>query len=461
MTGGGLTLFAGVFSRGEVAAGLDDQAWLQALLDVEAGLSRALARAGLVPEAAAHAVTSAARAEHFSLQELAAGSALTGSPVPALASALTRAVGPANAIAVHLGATSQDIVDSAMMLLAKRALPLIAADLAASAAATAQLAQRHRDSLMLGRTLLQHATPVTFGLKAAGWLHALDRARQQLAELARTRLFVQLGGAAGTLAALGERGVVVMQLMAEELGLRCPTLPWHTQRSPVLELASVLAQASSATGKIARDISLLAQSELDEVREPRAVGRGSSSTMPHKQNAIGSIAALGCSRRVPGLVATLLAAAEQEHERAAGAWHAEWETLTDLLRLVGSGASWMREVLEGLTVDTARMRQNLDAARGLPLAERLSAALTPTLGRAAAQALVADAVRRADQRRQPLLTTLRDEPKLARVLLEAGIDAAHLAILFDPADYLGSAHAFIDRALAAHAKLLTEPRNPP
>lgn len=450
MAGGGLAVFAGVFSRGEAAAGLDDQAWLQALLDVEAGLARALARAALVPEAAAQAVTSAAHAERFSLAELAAGSATAGNPIPALVHALEREVGQPNAIAVHLGATSQDILDSALMLLVKRALPLIASDLSASAEAAAKLARRHRDSLMLGRTLLQHATPVTFGLKTAGWLHALDRVREQLEELAREQLFVQFGGAAGTLASLDEQGVAVMQLMAEELGLRCPALPWHTQRLPVLEIASVLARASSASGKIARDITLLAQSDVDEVREPRAAGRGGSSTMPHKQNPIGSIAVLGCSRRVPGLVATLFAAAEQEHERAAGAWHAEWETLTELLRLVGSGVSWLREVLEGLTVDSARMRQNLDAAHGLPLAERLSTALIPALGRDAAQAFVADAAARAARQRRPLLDTLRDQPELLRVLADAGVDDARLVSLFDPAGYLGSAHAFIDRALEAH-----------
>jgi 3-carboxy-cis,cis-muconate cycloisomerase len=452
MSGGQLAVFAGVFARGEAAAGLDDQAWLQALLDVEAGLARALARAALVPPSAALAVTHAARADRFSLAELAAGSATAGSPIPALVQALIREVGQCDAVAVHLGATSQDIVDSALMLLAKRALPHIACDLRACAEASARLARQHRSSLMLGRTLLQHATPVTFGLKAAGWLAALDRVRAQLDALAQNGLYVQFGGAAGTLASLDGRGVAVMQLMAEELGLQCPLLPWHTLRLPVLELTSVLAQVASVTGKIARDVSLLAQSEVDEVREPRAAGRGASSTMPHKQNPIGSIAALGCSRRVPGLVATLFASAEQEHERAAGAWHAEWETLTELLRLVGSGASWMREVLEGLRVDGARMQQNLDDARGLPLAERISRELTPRLGRRAAQAFVADASARADAGRSLLLATLRDEPELARVLADAGIDDAQLDILLDPAGYLGSALEFIDRALAAHPK---------
>jgi 3-carboxy-cis,cis-muconate cycloisomerase len=323
----------------------------------------------------------------------------------------------------------------------------IANDLTATANAAARLAQTHRTTLMLGRTLLQHATPVTFGLKAAGWLHALDRVGAQLNAVP---LFVQLGGAAGTLASLETHGTDVVQLMAEELGLLCPVLPWHTLRLPVLDATNALAQVASVTGKIARDITLLAQSEVDEVREPRGAGRGGSSTMPHKQNPIGSIAALGCSRRVPGLVATLLTAAEQEHERAAGAWHAEWETLTELLRLVGSGASWMREVLEGLTVDGERMRQNLDDARGLPLAERLSSELTPKLGRRAAQAFVADATARADHGRRPLLETLRNEPELLRVLTDAGIDDARLVMLLDPAGYLGSTLTFIDRALATH-----------
>lgn len=450
---GSLELFSGVFAHGELARELSDQAWLQAMLDVEAGLARALARAGLVPQAAAEAVTSAARAQGFSISQLGAASASTGSPIPALVKALAQAVPPSAAAAVHTGATTQDIVDSALMLLLKRGLPLLTEDLRGAAAAAATLAEQHASSIMLGRTLLQHATPVTFGLKAATWLSGLDRARVRLRELADTQLVLQFGGAAGTLASLGERGPDVSHLLAEELGLREPLLPWHTLRGPIVEWAGGLALAASVLGKIARDLTLLAQSEVDEVREPAGEGRGGSSTMPQKQNPVGAVSALACTRRVPGLVATLLAAAEQEHERAAGAWHSEWETLCELLRLVGSAASWLREVLEGLRVDTRRMRENLEAARDFPLAERLSTELSAALGGQAAQKLVRELAQRAAQSGEALHAVIAGDAAIQQQLTAAGLDAQRLRTLFDPAGYLGSARVFIERALAAHRAL--------
>ena len=450
-----IAAFAGVFSRGAAAAALDDQAWVQALLDVEAGLARALARAGLAPESAAHAVQTVAQARRFSLTELAEGSAAAGNPVPALVRALLREAGsldPQAERAIHQGATSQDIVDSALMLLLQRALPHVVDDLDACADAAADLARSHADTLIAGRTLLQHAVPLTFGLKAATWLHALVQLKTQLAELVRG-LPVQLGGAAGSLAALEGRGLEVMQLLAEELELSCPALPWHTVRLPILEAAGVLGRVAAISGKIAGDLSLLAQSDVAEVRElGGGAGSGGSSTMPHKQNPIGSIAAISCCRRVPGLVATLLCAAEQEHERAAGGWHAEWETLTELVRLVGSAVSWLRAVLEGLEVDAARMRRNLDAALGLPLAERLSTALMPALGRTAAQAFVADVCARAERSQRPLLAVLSENPQLMRVLDDAGIGAERLNVLLEPANYLGNTRELIERALAEHAR---------
>jgi 3-carboxy-cis,cis-muconate cycloisomerase len=243
----------------------------------------------------------------------------------------------------------------------------------------------------------------------------------------------------------------VVQLLAAELGLRAPMLPWHTQRAPILELASACGIAAAALGKIARDLSLLTQGEVDEVREPVDEGRGVSSAMPHKRNPVGSVAALSCTRRVPGLLSTLFAAAEQEHERAAGAWHAEWETLTDLVRLLGSAASWIRDVLSGLTVNVDRMRANFDAAAGLPLAERLSAELTPRLGRKAAEALVRTAVERARGQGLHLREVLAADAELSQSLRDAGVGAEQLTRAFDPGDYLGSSAQFIDRALAAHA----------
>src|SRR5436190_5575901 len=379
-------LFGGVFARGGVEAG--DAAWLQAMLDAEAGLARALERAGLAPAGAGEAVTAAARADNFDPNELGGLAALTGNPVPGLARALARQVPQTAVSAVHHGATSQDIVDTAAMLLAKRAIDVIAADLARAADAAAGLAAAHRDTVMIGRTLLQQAVPVTFGLVAAGWLTGLDEARGGLDRVRTGRLAVQFGGAAGTLASLGADGPRVAALLADELGLPLPVLPWHTDRLRIIEVAASCAGAAAVLGKIARDVTLLAQSEVAEVREGDEAGagtrRGGSSAMPHKRNPVAAVAVLGCTRQVPGLLATLAAAAEQEHQRAAGAWHSEWEPFSGLLRLTGSAASWGAELLAGLTADPARMRANLDAARGFPLAERVSGPLAPAAGAAAA-----------------------------------------------------------------------------
>ncbi len=332
-------LFDGLFGRS--AVGTAGQDWLQAMLDTEAALARALERAGLAPAGAGATVTAAAQSGQFDELAIGRAAALTGNPVPALVRALTDQVtGPARE-AVHRGATSQDIIDTAAMLLSKRAIGVINADLDAVAEAAAALADQHAGTVMAGRTLLQQAVPVTFGLVAAGWLTAVDQARGQLGRIRDSRLAVQFGGAAGTLAALGEAGPAVGDLLADELGLAVPVLPWHTDRLRIVELAAGLAGVCGALGKIARDVTLLAQTEVGEVAEGGgATGRGGSSAMPHKHNPVAAVAVLGCTRRVPGLLATLAAAAEQELQRAAGAWHAEWETLSDLLRLTGSAASW-------------------------------------------------------------------------------------------------------------------------
>jgi 3-carboxy-cis,cis-muconate cycloisomerase len=452
-------LFGGVFSRGDVAAG--DLAWLRAMLDTEAALARAAERAGLVPAGAGAAVTAAAVPANFDLAELGALAARTGNPVPALSRALSRQVpGPA-ASAVHYGATSQDIVDTAAMLLARQGLEVIGADLAAAAAATARLAAGHRSTIMIGRTLLQQAVPVTFGLVAAGWLNALDGARAGLARVRAHRLAVQFGGAAGTLAALGDDGPRVAALLAGELGLQAPPLPWHTDRLRVLELAAALAGVDSVLSKIARDVTLLAQTEVAEIREGAAAGagapgdtsspqRGGSSAMPNKQNPVAAIAILGCAKRAPGLLATLAAAGEQEHQRAAGAWHAEWEPLADLLTVTGSAASWAADLLGGLVVDPARMRANLDAARGLPLAEHLASLLAGTMGRAAAHDLVAGASARAVGSGTGLRDALLGEPGPAGQLAAAGITPGQIDAALDPAGYLGAAGEFTAAALAAH-----------
>jgi 3-carboxy-cis,cis-muconate cycloisomerase len=341
------------------------------------------------------------------------------------------------------------------MLLARDALEAMAVDLAAAAGGCAGLAEAHRDTLMAGRTLLQQAVPVTFGLVAAGWLTALDEAGEGIARVRAERLAVQFGGAAGTLASLGDDGPAVARLLAGELGLALPVLPWHTDRSRIVEVAAACAGVSAALAKIARDVTLLAQSEVGEVREgggPGGERRGGSSAMPHKQNPVAAIAILGCTRRVPGLAATLIAAAEQEHQRAAGAWHAEWEPFADLLRVTGSAAAWAADLTGGLVVDPARMRANLDATRGLPLAERVAGLLAPALGRAAAHDLVARASAHAVAVGGTLREALLGVPELAGWMDGAGITGAQVEAALDPAGYLGSAGAFTDAALAAHAR---------
>jgi len=454
-------LFGGVFARGGVEAG--DTAWLQAMLDAEAGLARALERAGLTPAGSGKAVTAAARAENFDPNELGGLAALTGNPVPGLARALARQVPQTAVSAVHRGATSQDILDTAAMLLAKRALGVIEADLTQAAGAAAGLAEAHRASIMIGRTLLQQAVPVTFGLVAAGWLTSLDEARAGLAAIGSQRLAVQFGGAAGTLASLGDAGQRVALLFAEEVGLALPVLPWHADRLRVIDLGAALARAAAALGKIARDVTLLAQSEVGEVSEggpPEArtepggaaasPRRGGSSAMPHKRNPVAAVAILGCTRQVPGLLATLTAASEQELQRAAGAWHAEWEPLTALLRLTGSASSWAAELLAGLVVDTSRMAANLAATKGLPLAEHVASLLAGVLGGAQAHDLVAEAGARAVGAGLPLSDVLLAVPKLEERLTAAGITPEQIDSALEPAGYLGSADAFITAALDAH-----------
>jgi 3-carboxy-cis,cis-muconate cycloisomerase len=459
--GGGL--FDGVLARGPVRSETGDRAWLQALLDAEAALARAQARVGLCSAAVAAAITAAGTADRFDAGAIGAAAAASGNPVVPLVRALRDAVPAAAAGHVHHGATSQDILDTAAMLVAHRALGPLLADLTGAATAAARLAAEHRDTPMAGRTLLQQALPITFGLKAAGWLVGLDEAAARLAEVRQARLAVQLGGAAGTLASLGAAssgppgagssgalgaassgavGPAVVAAFAAELGLAEPVLPWHTVRTRPAELAGALGEAAGVIGKIARDVILLAQTEVAEVSEAGGGDRGGSSTLPHKRNPVAAISALACAQRTPGLVGTLLAAMVQEHERAAGSWHAEWLPLTDLLRATGSAAAWLHDCLGRLRVDAGRMRSNLDSTGGLLLAERVSVELAGKLGKAAAD----DLVRRAGAE------AVASGRSFADVL--AGQDGvpgrAELARLLDPTGYLGSAGEFVDRALHAH-----------
>jgi 3-carboxy-cis,cis-muconate cycloisomerase len=440
-------LFTQLFNRAGVGPG--DQEWLQAMLDAEAALARALERTGQAAPGSGAAVTAAARAERFDVAEIGRQAALTGNPVPALVRALSARVDQGARAAVHQGATSQDIIDTAMMLLARRALRATEAHLSAAAAAAAGLARQHAGTVMAGRTLLQQAVPVTFGLVAAGWLTAVDEARERLAEVRTGRLAAQFGGAAGTLASLGQAGPAVAAAFAAEAGLAAPVLPWHTDRLRLVELAAALAGACAAAGKVARDVTLLAQSEVAEVAEGDGQA-GGSSAMPHKRNPVAAVLILGSTRRAPHLLASLAAAAEQEHQRAAGAWHAEWEPLSDLLGLTGSAAAWAASMLAGLQVDAARMRANLDAARGLPLAEHVTAVLAPALGRLAAHDLIAQASRVATGSGRGLGEVLTGNPEFAEPIAAAGVTPDQVREALEPAAYLGAAGDFVAAALRAH-----------
>ncbi|MFG3322280.1 3-carboxy-cis,cis-muconate cycloisomerase [Streptomyces sp. NPDC048171] len=422
-----------------VASATGDRAYLRALLDAEAALTRAQAALGLAPAGAAAAVTEAAgdpaRFDVGSLAERARGG---GNPVIPLVADLTGAVGEEYGPYVHRGATSQDIMDTATMLVAARTLDLLLPDLTRTERALAALAAEHRDTAMPGRTLTQHAVPTTFGLKAAGWRALVLDARDRVAAV-RDTLPAQLAGAAGTLAAFGAYGApdptALPAAYARELGLRAPLLPWHTLRTPVADLAGALAFAAGALGKIAADVLTLSRTEIGEVAEG---GGGGSSAMPHKANPVRSTLIAAAARRAPQLAAVLYGSLTAEDERPAGAWHAEWEPLRDLLRLAGGAARDAAELAEGLRVRPDVMRAHLGLTHGLIVSERLAAELTPVLGRSRARALLTELAARTYAEDRPLGELLAEVPELRDLDLDA---------LTDPVRYTGSAGALTDRAL--------------
>ncbi|WP_345636289.1 3-carboxy-cis,cis-muconate cycloisomerase [Rugosimonospora acidiphila] len=436
-------MFDPLFGTPEVDRELDGRAWVRAMLDFERALARAQSRAGLVPPGAADAIAEATAVLRPDPADLGRRARASGTPVVPLLGDLGRVLPAEAAPYLHLGATSQDVLDTAAVLVTKRCLGQILADLNGVAEHCARLAAEHRDTLMAGRTLGQHALPITFGLTCAGWLVAVGEGIAALERVREHRLAVQFGGAAGTLAALGADGPRVLGLLAAELGLAEPVLPWHTDRTRIAELAGALGAASGVLATIALDLTLLAQTELGEIAE--ATG-GASSAMPHKQNPVRSVLVTAATRRVPGLVATLLSGMAQEHQRAAGAWHAEWQPLSELLGLVGGATAGTADVLSGLRVDARRMRQNLDATRGLPMAERVAGLLAPALGRDAAHELVSRVCRDAVATDRSLGQALHDDPEVRAHLSPEQIDES-----VRPGGYLGSTSAFIDRALAAHA----------
>ncbi|MFJ2114665.1 3-carboxy-cis,cis-muconate cycloisomerase [Streptomyces sp. NPDC087850] len=438
----------------EAATG--DSAFLRAMLDAEAALTRAQAGLGLAPARAARAVTEAAGTGRFDARDLALRARAGGNPVIPLVADLTAAVPPEAAPYVHRGATSQDILDTAAMLVAARTLASVLADLDRAERALARLAADHRDTPMPGRTLTQHAVPTTFGLKAAGWRSLVLDARDRLRAV-RATLPAQLGGAAGTLAAFGsyadgppageDTGLLLTAAFARELGLAEPALPWHTLRTPLADLAAALAFTAGALGKPAVDVLVLSRTEIGELSEGAG---GGSSAMPHKANPVRATLIAAAARRAPGLAATLHGSMAAEDERPAGAWHAEWEPLRDLLRLAGGAAHDAAELFEGLRVHPEVMYAHLGLTQGLIVSERLAAVLSPLLGRARAQALLTEAARRTRTENRPLghlLAELLAAEPAPGDPEAAGAAELDLAELTDPAHYTGSAAALTDRAL--------------
>ncbi|OFJ41201.1 3-carboxy-cis,cis-muconate cycloisomerase [Pseudomonas koreensis] len=447
----GNQLFDAYFTARDMREVFCDQGRVQAMLDFEAALARAEARVGLIPSSAVAPIAAACDAGLYDFAALGEAIATAGNSAIPLVKALGKQIASSDAEAeryVHLGATSQDVMDSGLVLQLRQALALIEDQLAQLADSLAAQAQRFATTPLAGRTWLQHATPVTLGMKIAGWLGAVTRSRQRLQQLKPRLLVLQFGGASGTLAALGEQALPIAKALAEELQLTLPEQPWHTQRDRIVEFGAVLGLIAGSLGKFGRDISLLMQTEAAEVFEPAAPGKGGSSTMPHKRNPVGAAVLIGAATRVPGLVSTLFSAMPQEHERSLGLWHAEWETLPEICCLVSGSLQQARLLTEGLEVDAARMARNLELTHGLVLAEAVSIVLAQRVGRDTAHHLLEQCCKRAVAEQRHLRAVLADEPQVT-----AELSGAELDDLLNPAHYLGQAQVWVERAVAEHNAL--------
>ena len=440
-------LLSPMFSSATMRTVCDDAAFLQHMLDFEAALARAEAATGVIPRAAASTISGACRADSFDLAMLAEAATRSGNLAIPLVKALTAGVARIDAEAaryVHWGATSQDVLDSATMLMLRSGIDALLADVERAIRGFSRLALQHRTTAFVARTWLQHALPMPFGLKLAEYAAALARSRTRLKRLREGTLALQFGGAAGTLAALGNSGLAVAERLAQELDLPLPEAPWHTHRDRVAEAASVLAIISGTCGKIARDVSLLMQTDVAEAFEPSGAGRGGSSTMPHKRNPVASASILAAATMAPNLAATIFAAQVQEHERSAGPWHAEWPTLPSLMLVTSGALAATIDIAEGLEVDVARMRANLDTTSGLIMAEAVAMALAEKVGKSDAHHLVEGASKKAVAEGKHLLDLLAGDKNVT-----AHLDAGALARLFDPLAYQGASQALIDRLLAS------------
>lgn len=439
---------ASLFRPPDMAAIFSPRAHVRGMVAFEAALARAEARAGIMPAEAAEAIAAACRVELFDVEAIYREAQLAGTPAIPLVRMLTERVGGDAQQFVHWGTTSQDAIDTAMMLQMREGLGLLIDELLDLCDACAALAGRHRYTLMAGRTLLQQAVPITFGLKAARWLALAVRQVQSLQQHRDHTLAVQLGGAAGTLAALGNEGPEVTRLLAEELGLLAPDLPWHTERDRVAAIAASLGVVAGAMAKMAGDVVLLAQTEVAEVTEGAAPGKGGSSAMPQKRNPVDATFALASARVALGVVPVILSAMAQEHERAAGGWQTEWETIPDLFCYTASAVERVRSAVSGLQIDAARMDANLDAARGLIMSESLTMTLARHMGKPEAQRFVKALADQAAAQGSSLHQAARADERVLAVLSPEEINRA-----FDPGSYLGSTDTFIDRALKSYREV--------
>jgi 3-carboxy-cis,cis-muconate cycloisomerase len=426
---------------------LADRERLQRMLDVEAALARAEAAVGVIPQQAVAAIAAACRVDHYDLVALGEAAVDAGNVAIPLVKALTAEVAKQDQEAaryVHWGATSQDIIDTALVLDLRAAIDALAADLDRAVAGFAALAERYRSLPLAGRTWLQHALPIPLGLKLAGYAGALGRSRTRLARLRRDALVLQFGGAAGTLAALGDTGLAVAERLAAELGLGVPDAPWHSHRDRLAEVAAALAILAGTCGKIARDVTLLMQTDVAEAFESAGTGRAGSSTMPQKRNPVAAVAALAAMTVAANLAAAILNAQAHEHERATGTWQAEWPVYPALALVTSGALHAIVEIAEGLNVDEQRMRANLDAGGGRIMAEAIAFALAARLGKQEAHHLVEAAAQRSLEERRHLADVLKEDERVT-----AHLQPAEIATLLDPSAYQGVAQAFVDRLIAS------------
>ena len=446
-----MPLLDALFFSPRIEPFFSDLATVQSILDFETALAKAEARAGIVPTAAAAAISLNCRAELFDLSSLAAAVALSGNLAIPLVKQLTQLVARQNADAarfVHWGATSQDAIDTGAVLQIRCASVEVIADLDSLSDSLAHLADTHRRTPIVARTWLQQALPTSFGFIIAGWVDALLRHRTRLLNLNERALVLQFGGAVGTLAALGSKGLPISKYLAEELSLPEPAASWHSHRDRIAEIAVTFGLLSATLNKIANDLTLHMQTEVGELSEPHTPGRGGSSTMPHKQNPVSCAAILAASDRVPGLVSTILAAPPHTYQRSLGSWHAEWQTLPEIVRLTGGALYQLAALAPKLQVNPRRMRENLDLTRGLIYAEAVSMSLAEKIGRARAHEKIEAACQSAVQSKRHLRDVLSSQPDLATLLAPADLDR-----LFDPLNYLGASSDLIDAVLARSRKL--------